>query len=422
MKPSDYQYRDEEYQPPSHTEVVLSLKNKCMRNKHHFWKNEFDIMNIILNDKYWYDSMKFNSKPAIDDWLNALKPSDRKGQTFKEFYNRTGLRYPSNQRYKIGLVQIGNVQLFPLKYNGKNISFINAMSLIINAYFDMPIKIIKTEDYSYHINYMINNGYLKTYKSSYGTQLLASGGRRGIIDGVLDPIIKHDKNKDLFILMGYTMYDLYKTGFGYLMGGASFEIGAGIFSFVRKLDKNIKNIHSMTPSERLAFFQASWKTLVHEMGHLFGIAHCTWFHCRMNGSTTAFGSTDKQIVGKIPLHFCPSCLQKLHWSRLNKLGVRINKKLKKNVNLKPLNIIDRYNKIADVLEGFGYDASWYRNMHRFLVYSRYGLNEKKLVKWNDSRSLISGYLRNEFKHSFNDLSQMDSSCILSKIYDFFVIR
>lgn len=48
--------------------------------------------------------------------------------------------------------------------------------------------------------------------------------------------------------------------------------------------------------------------LVHEAGHMFGLAHCTFFNCLMNGSNR-LAESDRR-----PLHLCPVCLRKLQWS------------------------------------------------------------------------------------------------------------
>ena len=48
------------------------------------------------------------------------------------------------------------------------------------------------------------------------------------------------------------------------------------------------------------------KVLTHEIGHMFGIRHCIFFQCLMNGSNN-LPESDSQ-----PLHLCPSCLRKLH--------------------------------------------------------------------------------------------------------------
>jgi archaemetzincin len=41
---------------------------------------------------------------------------------------------------------------------------------------------------------------------------------------------------------------------------------------------------------------------------MFGLAHCTYFNCLMNGSNHLVESDRR------PLHLCPVCLRKLQWS------------------------------------------------------------------------------------------------------------
>ncbi|WAS96499.1 archaemetzincin [Nannocystis punicea] len=48
------------------------------------------------------------------------------------------------------------------------------------------------------------------------------------------------------------------------------------------------------------------RVAVHEVGHLFGLAHCQSFRCVMNGVA------DLDELDAIPLRLCPLCLRKLH--------------------------------------------------------------------------------------------------------------
>jgi archaemetzincin len=41
---------------------------------------------------------------------------------------------------------------------------------------------------------------------------------------------------------------------------------------------------------------------------MFGLAHCTYFNCLMNGSNH-LAESDRR-----PLHLCPVCLRKLQWN------------------------------------------------------------------------------------------------------------
>lgn len=45
--------------------------------------------------------------------------------------------------------------------------------------------------------------------------------------------------------------------------------------------------------------------MIHEIGHMFGIRHCIFFKCLMNGSMSLEEGTKK------PLEFCPVCIRKL---------------------------------------------------------------------------------------------------------------
>jgi archaemetzincin len=52
----------------------------------------------------------------------------------------------------------------------------------------------------------------------------------------------------------------------------------------------------------------SCKVLAHEVAHMFGIAHCVFFNCLMNGSNHLAESDAR------PLHPCPVDLRKLQHS------------------------------------------------------------------------------------------------------------
>jgi archaemetzincin len=60
----------------------------------------------------------------------------------------------------------------------------------------------------------------------------------------------------------------------------------------------------------------SCKVLAHETCHMFGILHCIYFKCLMNGSNH-LEESDRR-----PLHLCPVDLRKLHYS----IGFDINQR------------------------------------------------------------------------------------------------
>lgn len=63
---------------------------------------------------------------------------------------------------------------------------------------------------------------------------------------------------------------------------------------------------SVSTAEEAAFVRRCIKVVSHEVTHSFSIKHCTYFSCRMNGSST-MAATDAS-----PFALCPVCLRKLH--------------------------------------------------------------------------------------------------------------
>ncbi|XP_021082784.1 archaemetzincin-2 isoform X2 [Mesocricetus auratus] len=101
--------------------------------------------------------------------------------------------------------------------------------------------------------------------------------------------------------------------------------GVGIFSFARygkdfyssRYEGKVKKAQRTSSSDYSIFdnyynpevtsilLRRSCKTLTHEIGHIFGLRHCQWLACLMQGSNH-LEESDRR-----PLHLCPICLRKL---------------------------------------------------------------------------------------------------------------
>ncbi len=232
------------------------------------------------------------SKPKSGDWLAEHQET---GQTFDQF-KQQNWKQPDSSCNTMYLQPLGR---FP---DNKSPSL-----ELLREY---------VENY-YTIRVNINNPlYLKKHKItirinpySRNIQILTSD--------VLN-ILRKKLPKDAFCLMGISMEDLYPNpSWNFVFGQASLQDRIGVYSFARyhpafyreKPDKNF--MHTL--------LKRSCKVLVHEIGHMFGLSHCIYFHCIMNGSNHLQESDSR------PLHLCPVCLHKLHYS----IGLDITERYQK---------------------------------------------------------------------------------------------
>ncbi|XP_071402333.1 archaemetzincin-2 [Centroberyx affinis] len=155
-----------------------------------------------------------------------------------------------------------------------------------------------------------------------------------ILTGDLLRFLEKRKPEDAFCIVGITMIDLYpKDSWNFVFGQASLTMGMGVFSFARyddnfysrsyagRLKKGLqpkRGAYSVfegyyTPPITGTLLLRSCKVITHEIGHMFGIQHCQWVNCVMQGSNH-LEESDRR-----PLFLCPICLRKLQSS----IGFRI---------------------------------------------------------------------------------------------------
>jgi archaemetzincin len=101
------------------------------------------------------------------------------------------------------------------------------------------------------------------------------------------------------------MIDLYPhPTWNFVFGQASLSERTGVFSFAR-FDPAF--FGQKRPEEhRDLIFRRSCKTLAHELAHTFGLQHCIYHECLVNGSN------HQREADSRPQHLCPICLRKLH--------------------------------------------------------------------------------------------------------------
>jgi archaemetzincin len=145
------------------------------------------------------------------------------------------------------------------------------------------------------------------------------------------------------LCVAVTMADIYPDeSWNFVYGEALPNEGVGVYSFAR-LDplffSSSQNFHtiSLTEEHRVIIFRRCLKILLHEIGHLFGLEHCIYYSCLMNGAN------HEKEMDREPLYLCPVCLRKLY-------------------SILQFDVRQRYEKLAKLCEKYGLEEEsiWYR--------------------------------------------------------------
>jgi archaemetzincin len=218
--------------------------------------------------------------PGPGDWL-AVHPEI--GQTFEGFVKSKPNR-PDNVRSTIYLQPLGS-------FTEGRPRFLEELSSFAAAYFALPVRVLPTIRPDKGINSRINP-YTKK------PQLLTSD-----ILGIL----KDRLPEDAFCLLAITMADLYPDeSWNFVFGQASLRSRVAVYSFAR-YDPVFYGRQRSADYDKL-LLRRSCKVLAHETAHMFGLTHCIYFHCVINGSNHLAESDAR------PMRLCPVCLRKLHHS------------------------------------------------------------------------------------------------------------
>jgi archaemetzincin len=255
-------------------------------------------------------------KPGANDWL-AVHPES--GQTFDEFKASHPNR-PTESRRVIYLQPLG-------EFLADRSPSIEKLRDFAAAFFAMEVKTLPPVS-------------LDTAK--FTTRQNPNTGNPQILTGDVLDFLKARVPADAFCVLAITMQDLYpEPSWNFVFGQASLRERVGVYSFARydpafygeARDRNYESL----------LLRRSCKVLAHETGHMFGLAHCTFFNCLMNGSNH-LAESDRR-----PLHLCPVCLRKLQWS----IG---------------FDVLERYRALERLtrVDGFTDEADWFNRRIEFL--------------------------------------------------------
>ncbi|CAF4626894.1 unnamed protein product [Rotaria sp. Silwood1] len=124
---------------------------------------------------------------------------------------------------------------------------------------------------------------------------------------------RHKRNaRQELLCVAVTVADIYLNEiWDFVYGQAQAIDGVGVYSFARLdplFSASLQTLlsFSLTDGHRVIILRRCVKILLHELGHLFGLKHCIYYICLMNGANNEI-EMDRQ-----PLYLCPVCLRKLY--------------------------------------------------------------------------------------------------------------
>ncbi len=209
-------------------------------------------------------------RPAAGDWLDERA---ERFQTFERYRDRRKT-HPDRARKTIALLEIGTF--------GDGSPSVAALTRYVEAYYGMPVRRMAP-----------------VTLEELDVEQRTHDGRLQLQAKQILERLRERKPEDAFALAAITMTDLYPDEeWNFVFGYARAADQVGVFSFHR--------FDPQTGAE--AVLRRSANTLVHELGHMFGVSHCTHFHCVMNGHN------HEREGAALPMHLCPVDLRKLQHS------------------------------------------------------------------------------------------------------------
>ncbi|CAF1473735.1 unnamed protein product [Rotaria magnacalcarata] len=227
--------------------------------------------------------------PRSGDWL---RQHQEKGQTLKSFERTMSKAIPHATFKTIYIQPVGS-------FNHLRAAPLDVITEFSRVFFaGCEVEVLPAIDFTNSMSHRDNSGVVQ-YRTDGFYNLLA------------ETRDKRDKRREL-LCVAVTMADIYPDDkWNFVYGQASPLDGFGVYSFAR-LDplffksSNKLNNTPLTDEHRIIIRRRCVKILLHEVGHLFGLKHCIYYVCLMNGANHEI-EMDRQ-----PLYLCPVCLRKLH--------------------------------------------------------------------------------------------------------------
>jgi archaemetzincin len=211
--------------------------------------------------------------PGPDDWLSC---NHEPGQTFDKY--STKCSYP-NKKQKFYIQPLGKT------FSQRTLEMLQEFATLF--YPGMPFVIRSP----------ISLKSLKLKKRLNCNKEQYSGGQ--ILKSIQGTV---RSNPETYATIAVLFQDIYNREEGnFVFGLANGQSKTGVFSFARYDNR----FYGLEENQNLLNFRAV-KVMIHEMGHMFGLSHCIYFRCLMNGSNHMEETDNK------PFLLCSVCARKIH--------------------------------------------------------------------------------------------------------------
>ncbi len=210
--------------------------------------------------------------PQPADWLAVRREN---GQSFEQYVASDPNR-PDLRRETVDLLPLGG----PDRADAPPLETMRDFG---RAFFQMPVRLLDPLDL--------------TDTPVTERRRTRTGERQLLTRDLLDLLGDHLED-DAFCTIGLTSVDLYPDpSWNFVFGEASLRERVGVYSIAR-----------YRTDDRRATLLRCLKVMAHEIGHMFGLRHCVYFECLMNG-TNNLPEADRR-----PAFLCPIDLRKLMWN------------------------------------------------------------------------------------------------------------
>ena len=217
-------------------------------------------------------------KPEPGDWLAQ---HDEKGQTYDQYRLILPRVKPRTDQRALVILPLGEF--------GPKAPSLEKLRSYCEQFFTLPTSILPA---------------VPVEKVPAKTRINKQTQKRQLLTTDILAWLPNKKPDVAYAVIAVTMEDLYPDeSWNFVFGQAMLQGGAGVFSFAR-YDPAFYG-ETVGKDNTALILKRSCKVLTHETGHMFGLKHCVFFECLMNGSNH-LGEADAQ-----PMRLCPVCLRKL---------------------------------------------------------------------------------------------------------------